>query len=212
MNVDDGSVLPRNSTRMFASLIDKDGYFLVDGNLNYLSDNEHAYVPGIDYEGLEKVILSQSISEISGANYTAQRTSQDTESTEAANKRLANCRGFTSRITNIEDQVQNNNRRLILQYYTTILSQGPQIDLRFTFMLHGKIRNRKKKGWRWRRNWRRSQLRILPTNTGGFLSSDLFVTENTLFFDARRVFIGPLNSSNALNLVVEKLNPTYLRC
>ena len=136
MNVDDGSVLPRNSTRMFASLIDKNGYFLVDGNLNYLSDNEHAYVPGIDYEGLKKVVLSQPTSEISGANYIAQRTSQDAESTEVADKRLANCRGFTSRITNIEDQVQNNNRRLVLQYYTTVLSQGPQIDLEFTFMLH----------------------------------------------------------------------------
>jgi hypothetical protein len=201
MNINDGSVLPRNSTRMFASLIDKGGYFIVDGNLNYLSDNEHAYVPGIDYEGLKKVILSQSTSEIPGANYTAQRISKGSESTDVASKWLANCTGFTARFTNLEETVQNNNRRLTLQYYTTILSQGPQNNLTFTFMLHGKIRNRKKKGFSWRRNWRRSQLRILSTGSG-FLSSDLSVTEQTLFgFGERFAFIGPLNSSSSLTVV-----------
>jgi len=71
-------------------------------------------------------------------------------------------------------------------------------------LLHGKIRNRKKEGWR----WRRSQLRVLPTSNGLFLSSDLFVTENTLFFDTRRVFIASLTNSNTLNLVTsDGVNP-----
>ena len=159
--LDDEMLVPFNSSRMFASLLNREGKVLINNELHYFSDKAHVLVKDRSEATLEQVLSEQSAGSLVGVAYTPQYLSPS--AIKLINeKSLSNC--IQNDFTNLQDEVKNNNRRMNLEYKSNVFVRNlSSTQTEYEYFISSKLRNRKKSGLNWILNFRRCEFRVLTT-------------------------------------------------